>query len=255
MGNFFPRWTNILPIKLVIAAMFVGAGAVLAVSYYWTPKQGRQGYMPEQPIPFDHSLHAGQLGMDCRYCHTYVEQSTHSNIPTAQTCMNCHQSVKTESEKLAPLREAVETGEPIKWVEVHHVPDYAYFNHQVHVNRGVSCHSCHGKVNEMPVVYHHETQSMSWCLDCHRAPENKLRPLNEVTNLDWVPGDTDREGFYESLIGHGGMTLEDWHNFAEAEGAKKGFTPEGALTQKEIGTLLKEAWGVNPPESCAACHR
>lgn len=251
MGNFFPRWTNILPIKLLIAAGVMGVGTIAAVSYYWTPKAGRQGYMPDQPIPFDHSLHVGQLGMDCRYCHSYVEQSSHSNVPTAQTCMNCHQSVKVDSEKLAPLREAFETGQPIKWVEIHHVPDYAYFNHQVHVNRGVSCQSCHGKVNEMEVVWHHESQSMSWCLDCHRNPENKLRPLDEITNLDWEPGDTNRDDFYASLAAHGEMSLEQWKKFA----LDSGFPPEGALTQKEIGTLLKEAWGVNPPESCAACHR
>ena len=142
MGNFFPRWTNILPIKLLFALFVVGTGAVAAITHYWTPKYARVGYQPEQPIPFDHSLHAGQLGMDCRYCHSHVEKSGFSNVPTAQTCWNCHQFVKKDSEKLVPLREAMDqlyegyTGEPIEWVRVHKVPDYAHFSHQVHVNRG-----------------------------------------------------------------------------------------------------------------------
>lgn len=258
MGNFFPRWTNILPLKLAFAAGVLGVSAVAAVSYYWTPKAGRQGYQPDQPIPFDHSLHAGQLGMDCRYCHSFVESSSHSNVPTAQTCWTCHQLVKPDSEKLVPLREAMDkgyegyTGAPIEWVEIHHVPDYAYFDHQVHVNRGVSCHSCHGPVNEMKVVSHHESQSMSWCLDCHRAPENKLRPLEEITNLDWKPEDTDRIKFYEALAAH--QDNETYGSLLE-KAKEDGFNIDGPLTQKEIGTQLKQAWGVNPPESCAACHR
>ncbi|MEM7014083.1 MAG: cytochrome c3 family protein, partial [Verrucomicrobiota bacterium] len=219
----------------------------------WTPKAGRQGYQPEQPIPFDHALHAGQLGMDCRYCHSYVENSPHSNVPSAQTCWNCHQVVARESEKLIPLREAMDesyegyTGAPIKWVEIHHVPDYAYFNHQVHVNRGISCKDCHGKINEMEVVWHHESQSMGWCLDCHRNPEKSLRPLDQITNMDWKPEDTSRDEFYAMLAGH--KSDAEWKKFQEQ------FNNLGPLTQEEIGLALKEAWGVNPPQSCNACHR
>ena len=256
MGNFFPRWTNFLPLKIIVALGLVGTAAIAAITVYWTPKYSRVGFMPEQPIPFDHSVHVGQLGMDCRYCHSFVEKSLHSNIPSTQTCYNCHQHIKPESEKLAPLREAMQTGEPIEWVQIHKTPDYAFFSHEVHVNRGVSCQSCHGQVNEMQVVWQDHSQTMGWCLDCHRNPENKLRPLEEITNLDWKPADTSRDGFYADLqkvyaAAGEEKTVEELVEFVKGHGLKA----EGDLTQKEIGLQLKEAWGVQPPQSCSACHR
>jgi formate-dependent nitrite reductase cytochrome c552 subunit len=209
--------------------------------------------MPQQPIPFDHSLHSGQLGMDCRYCHTHVENSLHSNIPAAQVCWNCHGTgkVKSDSPKLEPLRQAMDenyenyTGEPIKWVQIHKTPDYAYFNHSVHVNRGVSCVECHGRVDEMAVVYHAEPLSMSWCLDCHRNPAENLRPLDQITNLDWVAEDLDKDQFYAELAGKTG---------AKAEELKA--ADEGKEWSRElIGAHLKEAWQIHPPQDCSACHR
>ncbi|MEM6911004.1 MAG: cytochrome c3 family protein [Verrucomicrobiota bacterium] len=231
MPNFFPRWTNLLPLKLAVCLVLIGGGVVLAVSYYWTPRYSRVGYQPQQPIPYDHSLHVGQLGMDCRYCHTHVDESSHSNIPSAQTCWNCHQHVKTNSTKLEPLRRAVDEsyenydGKPIEWKRIHKVPDYAHFNHAAHVNRGVSCVSCHGKVNEMEVVWHEEPLTMGWCLDCHREPEKHLRPLEAIYDLDWKPENAN--------IVVDGKKLE---------------------TQREIGLHLKEHWNIVPPESCGACH-
>ncbi len=257
MGNFFPRWTNFLPLKLIVAGAVLATGAVAAITVYWTPKYSRMGYQPEQPIPFDHSLHSGQLKMDCRYCHTHVEDSLHSNLPTAQTCWTCHQFVKSDSPKLAPLREAMAegtdeyTGDPIKWVQIHKTPDYAYFSHQAHVNRGVSCVECHGKVNEMEVVWHDKSLSMSFCLDCHRNPEKALRPLDQITNLDWEAADQDRDAFYAYLTENTGRTPEELLGIAKSHG----LVPEGEMTQKEIGLQLREAWGVQPPESCTACHR
>jgi hypothetical protein len=257
MGNFFPRWTNLFPLKLLVMLFLIGAAATAAVTLYWTQGYSRIGYMPEQPIPFDHSLHAGQLGMDCRYCHSQVERSEHSNIPTAQTCWTCHQFVKRDSEQLAPLRRAMDpndpeyTGKPIEWVRLHKLGEYAYFAHQAHVNRGVSCVACHGKINEMKVVWHDQRLSMGWCLDCHREPEASLRPLSEITNLDWHPATMDRQAFYDALAQTSGRTAEELLGEAKAAG----FSVNQPLTQEEVGSQLAKAWGVRPPESCTACHR
>ncbi|MES2709544.1 MAG: cytochrome c3 family protein [Verrucomicrobiota bacterium] len=218
MANTFPRWTNTLPLKLLVCIAFIGLGVSAGVAYYFTQSYTRVGYQPSQPIPFSHQIHAGQLGMDCRYCHSFVEQSGAANVPSSDTCYRCHQHVLPNSPLLEPLRESVATGKPLEWVKVHKTPDYAYFNHSVHVDSGVSCVSCHGKINEMPVVFHHESQSMSWCLDCHREPEKHLRPLDKVTDLNWT---------------------------AKSAG----------LDQTEMGLKLKQAWQIEPPTNCAGCHR
>ena len=228
MGNLFPRWANLLPLKIALFLGFAATTVVVGFAYYATPKATRVGYMPDQPVPFSHKLHVGELGMDCRYCHSKVEESNHSNIPSAQTCWNCHSQVKTDSPKLAAVKEAVETGKPIRWVQIHETPDYVYFNHAAHVNSGISCYSCHGRVDQMEKVYHAEPHSMSWCLDCHRAPENHLRPIEQVTNLAWTAAD---------------------HPEVVVDGVAK------KLTQKELGEMLRGQWKVNPPESCGACHR
>jgi hypothetical protein len=271
MGNFFPRWINWLPLKVAICLGFVVVGAVAGATYYFTPKYTRVGYEPTQPVPFSHKIHVGEVGMDCRYCHSYVEMSSHSNVPTNQTCYNCHGpdkgQVKKDSDKLALVREANTTGKPIEWIKVHKAPDYVYFNHSVHVNRGVSCVSCHGQINEMEVVKHAEPHSMGWCLDCHRNPENSLRPLDQITNLTYKPEQLQRDAFYASLTAKGHKveslaqtilgekkveTLPKDINGLVALAAET-FGP--AVTQKEVGGQLKEHWKVAPPESCTACHR
>jgi hypothetical protein len=271
MANFFPRWMNTLPLKVVLCLGVLGVGAVAGVSVYFTPKYGRVGYMPSQPVAFSHKLHAGQLGMDCRYCHSYVESSPHSNVPSSSTCWNCHRHVKPESPRLELVRRSADEtyegydGKPVEWVHIHRPPDYAYFDHSAHVNRGVSCASCHGKVNEMTEVWHAEPHSMGWCLDCHRNPEKHLRPLAEVFNLDWAPDQLDRRAFYGDLLGNGAAAGE----VLEALGAKApggGADLEAVLahaagefgesaTQAEVGLVLKHLWNINPPESCAGCHR
>lgn len=253
MGNFFPRWTNLLPLKIALCLGITVFAVAVGMAYYFTPKYTRVGYMPSQPIAFDHSIHVGQLGMDCRYCHSFVEESAHSNVPATQTCFNCHSQVQKDNPKLAPVRESMETGKPIEWVQIHHTPDYVYFNHSVHVARGVSCQSCHGQVNEMKTVYHAKPHSMGWCLDCHRNPEDNLRPLREVFNLDWKPKDEDREVFYHEVAAQRGMAYEDVLREARERFGFKDV--EGEMTQKEIGETLVEAWGVRPPESCSTCHR
>jgi hypothetical protein len=172
------------------AAVAVGLVAV-GWYYYALPSYTRVGYQPEQPVPFSHELHAGKLGMDCAYCHQSVFESPHATVPTSQTCMNCHNpkmaNVKGNSPLLAPVRSGYDTGKPVEWQRVHKLPEYAYFNHAVHVNKGVSCVSCHGQINEMPVVFHAKELSMGWCLKCHTNPHENLRPVEQVTNLAWKP--------------------------------------------------------------------
>ncbi len=217
MSKIFPKSANALPLQLVIFIAILAGVATAATTYYATPKYLRIGYQPVQPVPFDHSLHAGQLGMDCRYCHASVEKSGTSSVPAAQTCMNCHSVIKTTSPLLEPVRRSYETGEPVPWVKVHVAPDYVYFNHSVHVARGVSCVECHGKVNEMAAVYHAKPHSMGFCLDCHRKPENFIRDPKDVYNLD-------------------SQTLAD----------------QGKL--EEAVTKIHQ-WKVKPPQSCSGCHR
>jgi len=185
VAQFFPRWTNRIPTIAPFAGA-VGAGAVvLAVWYWFSPKYTDVGYEPEQPVAFSHKLHAGDLGLDCRYCHNTVEKGAHAAVPPTQTCMNCHTLVLPESEKLSPVRASLESGKPIPWVRVHMLPDYAYFDHSVHVAAGVGCATCHGRIDQMEVVHQAEPLSMSWCLDCHRDPAPNLRPRTEVTNMKW----------------------------------------------------------------------
>lgn len=270
MANFFPRWTNLLPLQIGVVLIFLGSAVTAGVWYYFTPKYTRVGYQPSQPIPFSHKIHVSQHKMDCRYCHSFVEDSEHSNVPTAATCMNCHKTVKPNSPKLAPLREAWKTNTPVEWVRIHKAPDYVYFNHSVHVNRGVSCIKCHGNIPEMDVVYQAESQSMSWCLDCHRNPEKNLRPVDELVNFDWQASDENRENFYDELVKDNGKTPAELIATIEAS---RSIRPSGKdtmedlialagrvydekkMTQEEVGLHLKEAWNVNPPLSCSGCHR
>lgn len=191
MAQPFPRWTNQIPIVAGAALPLVGLAVVFGVWYWFSPKFTDVGYQPEQPVPFSHKLHAGDMGMDCRYCHNTVEGAAHAAVPPTATCMNCHAVVAPESEALAPVRESWATGESIEWVKVHMLPDYAYFDHSVHVAAGVGCVSCHGRIDQMPVVWQHEPLSMGWCLDCHRNPEPNLRPPSEVTNMGYDNADYD----------------------------------------------------------------
>lgn len=218
MSKLFPKSANRLPLQIIVYLFVLGGIVTAATTYYATPKYTRVGYAPVQPVPFNHALHNGQLGIDCRFCHSAVEESGHANVPTAQTCMNCHSAIKTQSPLLAPVRASYESGDPVEWVRVHEAPDYVYFNHAVHVNRGVSCVECHGQINEMDVVTHAKPLSMGFCLDCHRNPEERLRPISEITQLDWKH-------------------------------------PDGEAGQLEQGTKFVHDWNVNPPQSCSGCHR
>ena len=189
MSDIFPKWTNKLPRQIIIGALLMGTAVVSGVTYYFTPKYTRVGYQPIQPVAFPHSVHVKQLGLDCRYCHNAVEKSWYSNIPATSVCMNCHTQVLKDDPRLAVVRDSAATGKPIEWVQIHKMPDYVYFNHSVHVNRGVSCVECHGQINDMDEVYHAKPLSMTYCLDCHRDPVMRLRPLAKITDLDWKAPD------------------------------------------------------------------
>ena len=185
MAQIFPKWTNQVPRLLLIGLIVTANVLILGVWYYLSPEYTDVGYAPKQPVPYSHQIHVDKLGLDCQYCHTSVFESKQANVPPTQTCMNCHSQIKTDSEKLAPIRESWETNKAIEWVRVNNLADYAYFNHAAHVNVGVGCESCHGRIDKMEVVYQSEPLSMSWCLDCHRAPEKNLRPVEEVTTMGY----------------------------------------------------------------------
>ena len=215
MAQLFPKWTNRIPL---IAAVLAVGGLASVVGFFWyygSPKFTDVGYRPVQPVAYSHKLHAGDLGIDCRYCHNNVETSPHAGVPPTQTCMNCHKIILPESEKLLPVRESWNTGRPIEWVRIHKLPDYAYFDHSVHLRAGVGCESCHGNIADMERVMQKEPLSMGWCLDCHRNPGPSLRPHDEITTMGWTPGPS-HEQFANRVI-----------------------------TEKKLA----------PPEDCAACHR
>ena len=188
MAALFPRWTNALPLVLVIGGIVAVPTAIGGVWYWFSPQFTDVGYQPKQPVPYSHAMHAGNLGIDCRYCHSTVEQSGFAAVPPTQTCMNCHAQILKDSPKLELVRKSWETGESIAWKRVHLLPDYAFFNHSVHVAGGVGCVTCHGRIDTMTDVRQEKPLSMSWCLDCHRDPTPNLRPRAEVTNMTWNAG-------------------------------------------------------------------
>lgn len=168
-------------------------GVVCFIWYYFSPKFTDVGYRPEQPLPFSHKIHAGDLKMDCRYCHSKIEEAPMANIPPTQTCMNCHKIVKRNSEKLKVVMDSWNNKNPVQWIRVHNLPDFVYFDHSVHLTAGVGCTSCHGNIREMEVVEQKQPLSMGWCLECHRDPDNHLRPREELTNMAWVPAANQAE--------------------------------------------------------------
>lgn len=189
----------------VARATIFGGGGFLAIVltavffYVRSPYATEAGVVREQPVPFSHKHHVGDVGLDCRYCHTSVEQSSFAGLPPTKTCMNCHSQLFTDSKMLQPVRESYRTGEPLRWTRVHDLPDYAYFNHSIHVHKGVGCTTCHGQVNEMPLMWRDSSLLMEWCLNCHKAPAGNVRPRDEVFNVDWDPDDLS-EGERENLV-------------------------------------------------------
>jgi hypothetical protein len=200
----FPRWANYLLPVIVIGA--VGGAVYLPVAFAFgaSPKTLAAGYAPVQPVPYSHALHAGKLGMDCRYCHNTVERTPFAALPATQTCMNCHSSIHLKSDALKPIHESWDTGKPMRWVKVHNLAQYVYFNHSAHVSHGVGCVECHGRIDRMEVVRQEKPLSMSWCLECHRDPGPHLRPKNvAVTNMDWSRERMAPQDFQNLVSGFG----------------------------------------------------
>lgn len=166
--------------------VFTSLGGV-ALAYYGTDENLSVGYSPVQPVEFSHKLHAGDLGLDCRFCHFTAERSTFAALPLTQVCMKCHSKVRTDSVKLLQVRATYAENKPIQWVRVHNLPDYVYFDHSAHLAAGVGCSTCHGRVNRMQRVEQAESLSMGWCVDCHRNPGPFLRSPSDITNMNWKP--------------------------------------------------------------------
>lgn len=211
----FPRWTDRVRPIMGYAAIIVPIYLVGLMTYAFSADNLNRGYAPEQPIPFSHALHAGELGVDCRYCHNTVETGAMAALPPTSTCMNCHERILPESPLLAPLRESVESGYPIEWVRVHDLPEFAYFNHSAHFSAGVSCVECHGRIDQMDVVRQEENLSMGWCLECHRDPAPRLRPQEHITDLGW----------------------------------------ETTENRDVLGLRIIAEKNIHPREDCSACHR
>ncbi|MGE4601712.1 MAG: cytochrome c3 family protein [Planctomycetota bacterium] len=189
----FRPWMDQLLKLLGAGAAVTGLYVVLMVYFGLSPKTLSAGYMPQQPVPYSHALHVGELGLDCRYCHTTVESAAFAAVPPTQTCINCHEKIAPTSHKLDPVRDSFVSGLPVQWIKVHDLPDYVYFNHSAHVTRGVSCVECHGRVDRMEEVHQVKPLSMGWCLGCHRNPASHLRPVDRVTDLDWGLDRTEEE--------------------------------------------------------------
>jgi hypothetical protein len=216
MAQVFPRYTNALSRFTAVTA----AGLVVTVLWLWgriqrSPYTSDVSIAKTQPVPFSHAHHVDDLGIDCRYCHTSVENSRYAGVPPTATCMNCHRQIWSEAPMLEPVRESFRSGKSLEWIRVHDLPDFAYFNHQIHVARGVGCKSCHGAIDKMPLTWQTEPLTMGWCLDCHRDPAPHLRPRGEVVSMAWVPPDD----------------------------------------QRARGEAIMAAHQIHPPQSCSGCHR
>jgi hypothetical protein len=216
---FRSRHDHLLQAILILGALGVGLGIAVSYGYWQRPSWQRIGVAPEQPVPFSHKHHAGDLGIDCRYCHTGVETSSYAGVPPTETCMTCHSQIWTDAKLLQPVRDSAKNNKPLVWQQVTSIPNYVYFNHSAHVNRGVACISCHGQVEQMPMTYQAVEMKMAWCLECHRQPESRLVPTSQVT-----------QAFPDIHAGN----LVDWHT-----------PPLAPLTNQEKARLT----------NCTVCHR
>jgi len=221
MSQIFPKSANALARSSLFGVaslvVFVGWLVLTLMRSSWATKQNE---FVEQPIQFSHAHHVGGIGLDCRYCHTSVEKSSFAGIPPTKTCMNCHNQIWANAPILEPVRASFRTDTPLSWIRVNDLPDFVYFSHQIHVKQGVGCATCHGPVDQMPLMYQAQSLLMEWCLDCHRAPEKFLRPRSEVFNMSYK-------------------------------------APTGAA-QLELGLRLKKEYNVSSIEhmtSCSVCHR
>jgi hypothetical protein len=218
MAQVFHRSTNTLSKVSIFGAIFlIGFALYLLLEVNRSPYVTRAGEMRDQPIPFSHQHHVGGLGIDCRYCHTSVEVSASAGMPPTKTCMNCHSQIWSQSPMLEPVRASFRSAEPVQWTRVHDLPDFVYFDHSAHVNRGVGCVTCHGRVDRMPLMYQEKSLQMEWCLECHRNPAKYVRPVEHVFDPAWTWAHPD--------------------------------------SQETKGPELVKKNRIRPRTSCSACHR
>jgi len=192
---FYPSTNTISRVSIAAAVLALTAFALVGGALQRSPYLTEVGVPREQPIPFSHKHHVAGLGIDCRYCHTSVEESSFAGIPPTETCMNCHREIWKDSPMLEAVRESYRSGRPLEWIRVHDLPDFVYFDHSIHVAKGVGCASCHGRVDDMPLTWRVATLQMDWCLDCHRQPERYVRPRERVFDMAWQPpADQEEKG-------------------------------------------------------------
>ncbi|HEX4667765.1 MAG TPA: cytochrome c3 family protein [Chthoniobacterales bacterium] len=188
MAQIFARSANVHSKVLILSVpVFLFALGGITYAVFWSPYTTYVDIPLEQPVQFSHKHHVGDDGIDCRYCHTSVEKSSFAGVPSTHVCMTCHSQLWNEAPILAPVRQSLRTGQPLRWNRVNDVPDFVFFNHSIHVNKGVGCSTCHGTVDQMPLTWRAETLYMKWCLDCHRDPGKNLRPRDQIYDLHWQP--------------------------------------------------------------------
>lgn len=195
MSQIFRPSTNTLAkVSLFGGIFFIAILVWVFMILDRSPYATRQSIIRAQPVPFSHDHHVAGLGISCLYCHSSVEESAFAGVPPTATCMNCHKLIWNDSAMLEPVRESYRTKTPIQWTRVHDLPDYVYFNHAIHVAKGIGCASCHGRVDRMPLMMQAESLQMEWCLDCHREPEKFIRPKDQIYTMDWVAEDQETLG-------------------------------------------------------------
>ena len=212
---FHPSTNTISRISIFGAVFFLGGLLWVLYAVNASPYATDVGEALPQPVPFSHKHHVSGLGIDCRYCHTSVERSAVAGLPATEICMSCHLQIWSDSPMLEPVRESFRSNQSIRWVRVHDLPDFVYFDHSIHVHKGVGCSSCHGQVDQMPLMWKANSLQMEWCLQCHRHPEEYIRPRSEVFNMQWQP----------------------------------------PANQKELGERLMREYDVRSQTDCSICHR
>jgi hypothetical protein len=296
MAQVFDRNSNALArASLVLTGLIVIALGVTLDQLQRSPWVTRQGQRPDQPIPFSHKHHVEGLGLQCQYCHTSVEVSSYAGIPPTKTCMNCHAQIWTNAGLLEPVRQSWATGQSIQWIKVHDLPDFVYFNHSIHVNKGIGCASCHGRVDEMPLMYMENSLQMEWCLNCHRNPAVNLRPTAEIYNMAWNgpssqkpvwcgptgksgptagsvsctttdPGAGPEVAMLQMAAPQSGTSMQPRSQLSQG-GTASDVPPMGLTlpasyqkftSQIELGRYLTSQYHIRPPNeltSCETCHR
>ena len=284
MAQIFDRSSNALArMSLVLTGLIIIALGVTLDQLQRSPWVTRQGQRPDQPVPFSHKHHVQGLGLQCQYCHTTVEKSSYAGIPPTKTCINCHAQIWTNAQLLEPVRASWASGRSLPWTRVHDLPDYVYFSHEIHVNKGLGCSTCHGRVDQMPLMYAQNTLQMEWCLDCHRKPSKNLRPTSQIYNMAWEAPAEERPVWCAVGEQKDGVPTAQAVNCVTqnpaGEGTKlaslqltapKGLAGDvaGAVplpanyqkftSQDELGHFLVRQYKIRTPKdltSCEVCHR